>query len=263
MAWGDYSWLQLAGIGLPVLMMSMVKGGFPIASLAAPLMVLLWPSPDAAARRAVAFMLPMLCLMDIVAVLLYRRHIRWDLLRPIFPGMLLGVVLGTLLFVSQEKSLVSIPDRTLKMAIGSVGIIFVLYRIFSVRILRRLEAHHPGHLGAAGFGLTAGLTSTLAHAGGPVMHMYLLPRRLPKMGYAATTCGFFWVLNLVKVPPFIWGGRFRVDDLLLGALMLPLVPVGVLLGYGLVHITNPKAYVGLIYTALTVTSVMLIIRGLG
>jgi hypothetical protein len=46
----------------------MSKGGLPVAPVALPILILAWPDRNAAARQAVAFMLPLLCAMDIVAL---------------------------------------------------------------------------------------------------------------------------------------------------------------------------------------------------
>ncbi|MBM4143257.1 MAG: sulfite exporter TauE/SafE family protein [Lentisphaerae bacterium] len=261
MPWTHYGPTELAWIGVSVLLISMSKGGFPIGNLAIPVLILVWPDPERAARGAVAFMLPMLCVMDLFAVCLYRRRIRWDVLRPLAGGTVLGVLLATLCFVSADRSLLAVSDRVLKLSIGMLGLAFVLYQYARARILRRMRGHRPGALRAHALGVTAGLTSTLAHAAMPVMQMYLLPRGLPKKEFAATTAAYFWALNLLKVLPFVWGGRFSGGDLALGALMLPLIPAGVLIGYAIVHVSSPRVYAGFIYAALAVTSVLLVFKG--
>jgi uncharacterized membrane protein YfcA len=178
--------------------------------------------------------------------------------------MLLGVAAGSVLFVSPASALVPVSDRCLSFGVGLIGIAFVLYQALRRRILTRLSA-----LGTTGwkvstvFGITAGLTSTLAHAGGPVLQMFLLPQKLPKLHFAGTTVAFFFTLNLVKMVPFTLLGRFERADLYLGAAMLPVIPLGVAAGYGLVRAMKPRHYVGFIYTVLAATSALLIIKAAG
>ena len=62
---------------LAVFLMGMAKGGFPVGLLALQLVVLLWPGTTDPTRSAMGFMLPMLCVMDIFAVAIYRKHIAW------------------------------------------------------------------------------------------------------------------------------------------------------------------------------------------
>ncbi len=258
----DVDLMQLGWIALSLFLLAMSKGGFPIGSIALPLLVFVWPDQTQAARASVAFMLPMLCVMDIVALCLYARHVQWPLIRPLLGGSLAGVLVGSLLFVSDESALLALSDRMLTFLIGLLGLLFVLYRIARRWLLQHLETVHPTTLVASGFGLAAGITSTLAHAAGPVMQMYLLPQHLPKAQFAATTVAFFFLLNLVKMIPFTLAGRIQTEGLLLGVTLLPVIPLGVLAGFALVRITREKHYTALIYTALTVASSGLILKAL-
>jgi uncharacterized protein len=258
----DYAVGDLLWVGFGIFLLGMSKGGFPIGSVALPLLILIWPDQTAAARQAVAFMLPLLCAMDVVALILYRRHVDWSRLRPLAVGALLGVALGSVLFVSDEKALLALSERALKLTIGGIGLLFVGYQGARRWILRHLETAHPGRLASAAFGVAAGVTSTLAHAAGPVMQMYLLPQHLPKIRFAATTVAFFFVLNLVKVVPFALAGRFETGGLLIGLTMLPIIPLGVAAGFGLVRVTRQQHYTALIYLALAVASAGLIVKAL-
>jgi uncharacterized membrane protein YfcA len=93
--------------------------------------------------------------------------------------------------------------------------------------------------------------------------MYFLPQKLPKMELAGTLCGFFFALNAVKLIPFALQGRLTAESLSLGALMLPVVPVGVGLGYGLVRLVKEKHYARFIYGLLGITSLMLLWKAIG
>ncbi len=251
-----------AWIALSIFLLGMSKGGFPVGSAALPLMILVWPQQTHAARAAVAFMLPMLCVMDLCALAVYRRHIRWNLLRPLFPGMLAGVAAGTLLFVHPSSTLVGVSDRVLKGLIVGLGLVFVLYQAARARLLRRLEARRGSRWMPAVTGAAAGLTSTMAHAAGPVMQMYLLPMQLPKLEFAATHAGFFLVLNLVKLGPFLAAGRITRAHAALGLALLPVIPLGVVAGYGLVHLTPAGHYRRFIYAVLAITSGLLLVKAL-
>ena len=46
----------------------------------------------------------------------------------------------------------------------------------------------------------AGFTSVSIHAGGPPAQAYLLSQRLDKSLFQATTVGFFFILNWMKLP---------------------------------------------------------------
>lgn len=238
--------------------MGMTKGGFPVGSLCLPMLILAWPDQENAAKQVVGFMLPLLCIMDIAAVWFYRRHILWRRIAPLLPGTIIGVLAASLLFLG-DSAAVSLSDRWLKLSVGLIGIFFVLYQFARRRVTTVLgEGGDPSVAAKAGLGVAAGVTSTLAHAAGPVAQMYFLPQGLKKMNLAATMVGFFWVLNLAKLLPFGMLGRLQVSNLRLGGLMLPLIPLGVGGGYWLVRRMKSTAYLRFIYAMLLVTSAVLI-----
>lgn len=257
----QYEFLDLFWIGLSLFLIGMSKGGFPVGAVALPILILVWPSQAQAARAAVGFMLPMLCLMDIVALCFYWKHVRWGRLIYLMPATILGVVVASFLFVS-DSAMVAVSDKALKILIGLLGIIFVVYFAAKKWILRHIHASEPTWGKGAVFGFGAGITSTLAHAAGPVIQMYLLPQQLPKKNFAGTSCAFFWMLNLIKLVPFTMLGRIQADNLKLGAVLLPVLPLGVALGWWLTHKTEQKHYTILIYAVLLVTSVTLIFKAL-
>jgi uncharacterized membrane protein YfcA len=260
---GQHTVSDLVWVGLSILLLAMSKGGFPVGPVALPMLILVWPREAGAARSAVAFMLPVLCAMDVFAIVFYRRHILWRMLVPLLPATLAGVALASGLFVSDEAALIAVSDRALKLCIGSVGLSFVVYEATRARILRRLRAWQTeGWLAGNVFGFAAGVTSTLAHAAGPVLQMYLLPRNLAKLHFAGTTAAYFFVLNLVKMAPFSLMGRIQTGNLMLAACLFPLVPLGVWAGYRLVHLTQPRYYTVLIHAVLAFTSTALVIQGL-
>ena len=256
-----YGSLDLFWIGLSLFLIGMSKGGFPVGSIALPLLILVWPTQTQAARSAVGFMLPMLCLMDVVALGFYWKHVRWGRLIYLMPATVVGVAVASILFVSDEAA-VAVSDRALKMLIGLLGIAFVAYFAARKWIMRHMHASEPNWGKGTVFGFAAGTTSTLAHAAGPVMQMYLLPQQLEKKRFAGTSCAFFWMLNLIKLVPFWLCGRIQPDGLKLGALLLPVIPAGVAFGWWLTHRTEQRHYTVLIYLVLFVTSVTLILKAL-
>ena len=90
----QYAVLDLFWIGLSLFLIGMSKGGFPVGAIALPILILVWPTQAQAARAAVGFMLPMLCLMDIVALSFYWRKIQWGRLIYLMPATILGVAVA-------------------------------------------------------------------------------------------------------------------------------------------------------------------------
>jgi uncharacterized membrane protein YfcA len=74
----------------------------------------------------------------------------------------------------------------------------------------------------------------MANAAGPILSLYLLIAGLPKLPFIATSSGFFFILNLLKVPLFASLGIITAQSLRIDLMALPSVLVGALLGFWLV-----------------------------
>ncbi len=249
------------GICLTILIMGMSRGGLPVSGVALPLLILLWPEQGQAARSAVSFMLPLMCVMDIVGVVLYRGKPDWSHIKKLLAPTIIGVLVASLLFVSDSG--ISFSDRTLKLTIGLLGLAFTAWHLWGKGIHKAPGPHaDTGRLRPALFGFSGGFTSTIAHAAGPVMQMYFLPTGLAKTQFAATTVYFFLFLNAIKLIPFTLLGRFNREQLMANLWMLPILPVGVLIGYGIVRTMQERYYKRFIYLALSLTSGLLVINAL-
>jgi uncharacterized membrane protein YfcA len=209
-------WFYAAAIPA-VLLAGISKGGFGHGAgmFATPLLALTVPIPQAA-----AILLPVIIAMDLTGVWAYRGNFSRENLRLIFIGGLAGVALGTMSFRYFDEALVRI-------LLGGISIGFVLQRY-----LRRANLQPAPRSVARGlfWSTCAGITSTIAHAGGPPLSVYLLPQRLDKAVMVGTTVIFFAVLNIVKIGPYAWLGLFDRRTLYTAFILLPLAPLGIWLG---------------------------------
>ena len=102
-----------------VVLFGISKGGFagPIAILAIPIMALSM-SPVVAA----AILLPVLLVMDVVALYIYWN--KWDLknIKIIIPPALFGIAIGALTFKYSS-------DDSIRIIIGTIAILFILFSI--------------------------------------------------------------------------------------------------------------------------------------
>jgi uncharacterized membrane protein YfcA len=82
-------------------------------------------------------------------------------------------------------------------------------------------------------GLASGVTTMVAHSGGPPLAMYLLPLGLSKDVYAGTTSLFFTVGNATKAVPWLLLVKPTGDVWTLMALCVLAIPAGVWAGWRL------------------------------
>ena len=185
------------------------------------------------AKQATGIVLPLLCFGDVIAVASYRQHAQWRHLWRLFPWTAAGVIAG---YWAMNR----IDERQARLLIG--GIVLALVVMHLVR--RRVHGHEADH--GAWFppviGVLAGFTTLVANAAGPLMAVYLLAMRLPKMEYMGTGAVFFMLINLFKVPFMVRLGLINPGSFAVNLWLAPAVVVGALAGRKILPKINQKVF---------------------
>ena len=179
-------------------------------------------------KQASGFVLPLLIFGDLVAVFSYRQHTEWSHLRRLFLWTGAGVVLGTL-------AMRVIDNRQAQVLVGGLIVALVALHVWRKRQTATQTASAttaPAHGAwfAPTIGVLAGFTTLVANAAGPLMAIYLLAMRLPKMAFVGTAATFFLLLNLFKVPFMIGLGLITTDSFSFNLALAPAVLAGAFLG---------------------------------
>lgn len=191
------------------------------------------------ARESTGIVLVILIAADIVAVLSYRRQASWPHLLRLFPWAAAGIVFGFLVMGR-------IDSATTQRLIGAILVIIVFvhfWRRMRTQAMVELEAESKPHPVLAGVtGVSAGFTTMVANAAGPIMIMYLLAMRLPKYIFMGTAAWYFFVLNLFKVP-FSYGlGLINAESLPISLLLAPVAVAGAFTGRVLIRHINQQVF---------------------
>lgn len=234
-----------------VLLVGISKGGFGggLGTLAVPLLALMIDP-----RLAAAILLPILCAMDIFSVWNFRRT--WDKLnvKILLPGALLGILAGGLTFHITNADMI-------RVLVGLLAVYFVGHYVWGLRLLQQAQPRSASVARGSFWGAMAGYVSYIAHAGGPPVSIYLLPQHMPKVTLVGTTVIFFAIINFVKLIPYIWLGQLNSDTLITSLILMPLAPIGVLLGVYLLHRVSDKWFYWSCYGFLLVAGIKLIYEG--
>ncbi len=232
-----------------ILLMGISKGGFGsgVGILATPLVALTVPTPQAA-----AILLPILLVMDATGLWAYRGSWSRENMRLILPGGLAGVLLGTAVFGYASEPAV-------RLCIGSIALAFVAHRLLLDPA--RAAARDPSRPKGFFWSAVSGLTSTLAHAGGPPLSVYLFPLKLDKAVFVGTTVVFFAVINAAKVGPYLWLGLFDRSNLVTSLVLVPLAPLGIALGVACMKRVSQELFYRICYSALVVVGAKLVWDG--
>jgi len=235
-----------ASIG--IFLFGISKGGLagPIAILSIPVMAIVM-SPITAA----AILLPVLLVMDVVAIYIYWG--KWDLknIKIIIPPALIGVLIGTLTFNFTSED-------TIRIIIGLVAIIFIFLSLFQ----QNNELVKPTKNKGAFWSLVGGYTSFLIHAGGTPVNFFLLPQKLDKTVYVSTMTLAFLIINIVKLVPYYFLDQLIFSNLKISLILSPLAPISVYIGYFLHKKINERIFYLLIYFFLAIGGVKLIFDGI-
>ena len=233
--------------GLACFLTGLSKAGLGggIGFLMTPMLTLVMPL-----NKAVGVLLPVLMLADIFTLAVYWK--RWEMHRiwVLLIGGIAGITLATFVLVNVSVDL-------LKKGLAFLVILFLIYRIFEKRILALLTYQvRPWHGLLAGS--TAGFASTLAHAGGPPITIYLLLQRLEPSGFISTSALFFAVLNWIKVPYYYFAGLFDFPLQLRLIWLMLLAPLGVWVGRQIVMRLDKVLFERIIITLLVISVVLLL-----
>lgn len=231
-----------------VLLFGIAKGGFGggLGVAAVPLMALV-VSPV----QAAGILLPLLCLMDLFGLWLYRHHLNPGLQRHLLPGAVAGIALGTATFEYLSADMI-------RLILGVIAIVFTLNHWLGLSAWLARRVHAAGNGAALVAGGVAGFTSFVAHAGGPPVNMYLLTQGLDRTRFVGTTVLFFAVVNYTKLIPYAWLGQLNTANLLTSLVLAPLAPAGIYLGVWLHRRISDRLFFRVAYLALFVVGVRLI-----
>ena len=184
-------------------------------------------------KASSGFVLPLLICGDLVAVKAYRAHTQWKHLLRLFPWTALGILLG---WLAMDR----IDNDQASLLIG--GIVIVMVAVHLWRRHRGIDEQGLGYGFAAFIGVMAGFTTLVANAAGPLMAIYLLAMRLPKMEFMGTGAVFFCLINLFKVPFMVNLDLISLESLKGNLILAPAVFLGAMVGRKILPMINQRLF---------------------
>ena len=237
--------VAFAGVFLICFMKGAFGGGFSIIGI--PLLSIVMDPVTAGGLLA-----PLFVVMDLYALRFFRRA-TWSKpdLALLLPALVLGIGFGYLLFGLLDH-------RAIAIAMAVISLIFVGLWLLRGAEVRKQPRSTPKAITA---GLASGITTMVAHSGGPPLAMYLLPLGLSKEIYAGTTSLFFTVGNATKAVPWLLLVKPSADLWILMAICLLAVPGGVSLGWRLQGMLDQRQVYRACYGLLVLAAIKLLWDG--
>jgi len=178
------------------------------------------------AKESTGILMPMLICGDILAVIYYKRHVKWVYLIKLLPWMVVGVLIGVVL----GKDL---PEDLFKSGMALIILISVAMMYYWERNKDRKVPTHWSF--AALMGMMAGFTTMVGNLAGAFSNIYFLAIKLPKNEFIGTAAWLFFIINFFKVPFHIWSwGTINLTSFQISLSLIPAVILGFMLGVSIV-----------------------------
>jgi len=227
-------------------MIGFAKGGFGgLGALLTPILALVLP-----VASAVGVLLPMLMFGDVFAITMYWKEWDLDLVKRMLPAGIAGALAGTVL-------LSSVSPNGLRLILGIFVLALVAYKFLSDRI--QVLQYHPKPWHAPAAGLLSGVASGMFNYGGPAFSSYLLLQKLKARPFIATTAIYFALLNLIKVPGFLYTGVLDVPLLFSLWWVFPFIPVGIWVARMTLTRVTPLTFEWIVIALLVFSSLWLLL----
>ncbi len=200
-------------------------------------------------KPSTGIVLPMLIIADLFAVRYYNRHAEWKYVLKVMPWAIIGVFIA--LAIGHYVS-----DAIFKSALSLSVLVGITLMVW--QDIRKSLIVPDGRWFAAVLGLAGGFATMIGNAAGPIMALYLLSMRIPKLVFIGTGAWFFLLINLFKVPLhiFVWK-TITLKTLAFNIILAPAIISGVFIGIRIVKIIPEKPYRILVIGTTIVSSLLL------
>jgi len=186
------------------------------------------------AKSSTGIVVPLLILGDILAVIYYKREVKWNYIIKLIPSVIIGVLVAV--WIGKD-----LPEATFKKGMAVIILISVLY-VFWKEL--RIEAKYPDNwLFTNVSGIAVGFTTMLGNLAGPFSNIYFLATKLPKAQLIATAAYLFFFINIFKLPFHIFSWKtVNAESLTTNLMLAPAVIIGFYIGLKIVNLFSEKSY---------------------
>jgi uncharacterized membrane protein YfcA len=234
-----------------IFLIGMTKSGFGsgVGLMVVPMMALAMPHilPERGERTTLGLVLPLLVAGDFIAVYQYRKLFSRAIIRRLMRGTIVGLVIGGGLLAWFHNRPPATATSLIRLEIGAEAVVLVSLHWW--RIARRGQtAYKPAVWKDDATGTFAAASSTLAHAAGPIVTLYLLPQQLGRDLFIGTSAIYFFIVNTAKLPVYWYGNLFRDASPLFSLRFLPVVVFGAFFGWWVKSRIHDRLFTTIVYS---------------
>ncbi len=239
----DYSIILAAGF--IIFAGQVVKGftGFGNSLVSIPFLVLILD---------LEFILPFFSLLGVLTgVLMFyreRNSVRWDVMRYLVTGMVLGTVFG----VIAVEVLTSVY---LKRLFGITVFLMALHLLYENLSEKKQGISRRGLIGFIS-GSISGVTGAMFGIDGPPLVYYTARTCVRKNEFRATLFGLFLLLNITRVGGYTMSGLLTIDSIYFTLFMLPAMTLGLIAGDKMHFRVNERLFKHIVILIIAITGLI-------
>ncbi|HRK29591.1 MAG TPA: sulfite exporter TauE/SafE family protein [Tepidisphaeraceae bacterium] len=256
----DPTWLIIAAAAT---LIGVTKSGFGsgLGLLVVPVIAMAMGNlPGYGPEAGLGLMLPLLIIGDIIAVAQNRKEFDRQAIHYLLPGTVVGVVIGAAVLYWFHQKPPQVLAALIKIEVGLECLLLTgLHYWRRWRGARQSLMKEPLRGGLTG--AAAAVSSTLAHAAGPIIAMYLIPLRMGRRAFVGTSALYFFILNTAKLPAYLAAGMFDSVQLNLITILTPLVLIGAAIGALMVKRLSDRIFTQVVYGATVITGAWVLMDG--
>jgi uncharacterized protein len=241
------SMIQWLAIGLSVFLLGLSKAGIKGIDI----IIVVALAFVFGEKTSTGILLPLLISADVLAVIYYNRHAKWEYIMKLIPFMIIGVLVGV--WVGND-----ISEVLFKRIMAIIIIVSVLIMFYT----ENKKTDIPNNrLFANGCGFMAGFATMIGNLAGPIANVYFLAIRFPKNEFIGTAAWLFFIINIFKLPfhIFVWK-TVNTDSLVINIVMVPIVVFGFFAGASIVKLISNVNYRRLVLIITVIGGVILLLR---
>jgi uncharacterized protein len=203
-------------------------------------------------KLSTGIVLPMLCLGDILAILYYRRNVKWDLFWKLIIWMAIGILIG----VYWGNGMAEVLFKKI--------VALIIFTIVALMVW--LETRQADYMPKSKFfspiiGLVAGITTMMGNLAGPFSNIFFMAQRVSKNDFIGTAAAVFLVINFFKLPfQIIYWNNINSNTLQLNLLLVPALLLGFVVGIFLVKRIKDDNYRKVVIALTILGAVMIFLR---
>ena len=226
---------------LSVFLVAIAKSGFggALGALSAPILFTILP-----VKIVLGILLPLYLITDLWAIWIWRGYCVLKVLKILAFYSILGQILGFFLFsfvdsLEMSLSITTIKgDDILKIFIGIIALLSSLKywsdyfwsKSNKQNKLGKRNARKKLNFRASIWGTISGFSSFISLTGGIPIQILMLPMQIHRFFFVGTLCWYFLIINIAKVPLFVNLEIITLKTLLISLVLIPIIPIGVILG---------------------------------